>query len=155
MTDLTALALARRIKSRLAKLTSGYAAGPFHGPDASAFMSFTASDGRHYRGVVSPIIYNRIRPTGFDHIFGDRRPIDQLRLAEYASKAIGEMARVSKNDIDVANLDPWHKKGVAGFVVRATFGKLFLVEIREISTEEQLEEAREATAGTEDDEDES
>src|SRR3546814_18563584 len=45
------------------------------------------------------------RPIGFDHITGKSRAIDQLRLAEYSAKAVGAMARVSREDADVAELD--------------------------------------------------
>src|SRR3546814_10297085 len=83
------------------------------------------------------------RPIGFDHSTGKRRAIDQLRLAEYSAKAVGAMARVSREDADVAELDVWHKAGTAGFIVRSTAGDRFFVEVREIDVDRSEEHTSE------------
>ena len=146
MTTLASYDIARRIKSRFYKLTSGYTAGSFSKDLGTAYVNFTASDGRLYRAYVSMAASSFSRPIGFTHFIGKRRPIDQLRLAEYAAKAVGAMARVSREDADVAELDVWHKDGRAGFIVRSTAGVRFVVEVREIDVDEQIEEARRAIA---------
>jgi hypothetical protein len=150
MTALASYDIARRIVSRFRKLASGYTSGAFSDDLNTAFVSFTASDGRLYRAYVSMMAASFTRPVGFDHIIGKRPPIDQLRLAEYASKAVGALARVSNDDADVAELDVWHKNGTAGFIVRSTAGVRFVVEVREIDVDEQLEEARRAVAAKND-----
>lgn len=150
MTTLASYDIARRITSRFRKLTSGYAAGPFSNDLGTAFVNFTASDGRLYRAYVSMMAASFTRPIGFDHIIGKRRRIDQLHLAEYAAKAVGAMARVSNDDADVAELDVWHKDGKAGFIVRSTAGVRFVIEVREIDVDEQLDEARRAIAARND-----
>src|SRR3546814_10566859 len=122
MTTLASYDIARRITSRFRKLTSGYTSGSFSNDLGTAFVNFTASDGRLYRAYVAMAADTFARPIGFDHITGKRRAIDQLRLAEYSAKAVGPMARVSREDADVAELDGWHKAGTAGFIVRSTPG---------------------------------
>lgn len=138
---LDTLAIARRIKSRFHKISDGHAAGPLRN-GRNAYAEFI-TDGRVYRAYVSPLVTDKDpRPAGFDHIFGERLKVDQLRLAELASKSLSEMARVSKIDTDLAHMEPWHKNGVAGFVVHCTSGTSFLVEVSEVSFEHQLEEAK-------------
>lgn len=139
------LDIARRIVSRLRQSISlGYAAGPFHDGENGAMASFTAYDGRLYRAYVTCVDESQTRPAGFDHIMGERPKIDQLRIAEIVSKSLSAMARISTADTDVDELEPWHKAGVAGFFARSTAGDRFLIQIREISFEEQIDEARKA-----------
>lgn len=140
-----ALDIARRIVSRLRQSKSlGYASGPFHNGDDGATANFTASDGRLYRAYVTPVSEDHQRPLGFDHIIGERPRIDALRLADMLSGSLGNMVRISSSEEDVDALDPWHKDGVAGFHLRSTDGDRYVVEIREIGFDEQLDEARRA-----------
>src|SRR3546814_13500342 len=118
MTTPASYDIARRITSRFRKLTSGYTSGSFSNDLGTAFVNFAASDGRLYRAYVAMAADTFARPIGFDHITGKRRAIDQLRLAEYSAKAVGAMARVSREDAAVAELDVWPKAGTAGFIVR-------------------------------------
>src|SRR3546814_6438156 len=97
MTTLASYDIARRITSRFRKLTSGYTSGSFSNDLGTAFVNFTASDGRLYRAYVAMAADTFARPIGFDHITGKRRAIDQLRLAEYSAKAVGAMARSEEN----------------------------------------------------------
>ncbi len=138
---LTSLAIARRIKSRFARLTSGYAAGPFR-DGRDAHVDFL-SDGVTWRARVSPVVtLDDPRPAGFDHIFGARPKFDQLVLAEYASKHVAGMTKVCQRPEELAELEPWHKAGKAGFVVRCATGARFLVEVSEFTFEQQLAEAK-------------
>lgn len=138
---LNSLAIARRIKSRFARLTGGYAAGPLrNGRDA--YVDFL-SDGLTWRAYVSPIVtLENPRPAGFDHLFGERPRYDQIRLAEMASKHIAGMAKVCQRPEELAQLEVWHKAGKAGFVVRCASGARFLVEVSEFTFEQQLAEVK-------------
>src|SRR3546814_6506456 len=84
MTTLASYDIARRITSRFRKLTSGYTSGSFSNDLGTAFVNFTASDGRLYRAYVAMAADTFAPPIGFDHLTGKRRAIDQLRLAEYS-----------------------------------------------------------------------
>src|SRR3546814_15817204 len=78
MTTLASYDIARRITSRFRKLTSGYTSGSFSNDLGTAFVNFTASDGRLYRAYVAMAADTFARPIGFDHITGKRPPHDQL-----------------------------------------------------------------------------
>jgi hypothetical protein len=137
---LDTLAIARRIKSRFAKISGTYAAGPLaNGRDAYVDL---ITEGRCYRAYVSMLMGDEPRPVGFDHIMGERPRIDQLVLADLASKHVGAMAKVCQRPEEQAHLEPWHKDGKAGFVVRCAFGARFLVEVAEVLPLQQMEEAR-------------
>ena len=138
---LDTLAIARRIKSRFAKISGAYAAGP-RANGRNAYVELLTG-GRTYRAYVSMLVMDGDpRPTGFDHIMGERPKIDQLILAELASKHVGAMAKVSQRPEELAHLEPWHKDGKAGFVVRCVFGCRFLVEVTEVMPLRQMMEAR-------------
>src|SRR3546814_13917796 len=91
MTTLASYDIARRITSRFHKLTSGYTSGSFSNDLGTAFVNFTASDGRLYRAHVAMAADTFARPIGFHYISGNRRAIDQLRLAQYSAAAARAM----------------------------------------------------------------
>jgi len=120
--------IAARIKTRLSKLANRDIAGPFGNERASRinFHGFEAS----FMVDVTEITRNaEPRPTGFDHIMGERPKIDHLRIAEIASKSVSTMSRISKEEADLAELDVWHRRGIAGFLVRTRDDRRFKVEV--------------------------
>lgn len=146
--EMDAMNVARRIKSRFARIEGAYAAGPIaNGRDGLVDL---ITGGRTYRAYVKQLReQDRPRPAGFDHIMGKRPRIDPLMLAELASRHVGGMARISKSDEAVGQLDVWHKAGTAGFVATARDGTRFLVEVSEVTPMQQLEEAGAAVAAME------
>src|SRR3546814_13566033 len=98
MTTLASYDIARRITSRFRKLTSGYTSGSFSNDLGTAFVNFTASDGRLYRAYVAMAADTFARPIGFDYITGKPRAIDQRRLAEYSAKAAAAPARAPRDE---------------------------------------------------------
>lgn len=121
--------IAARIKTRFLKLANRDIAGPF-GNDRAARINFHGFDASFVVNVTEITKTADPRPTGFDHIIGERPKIDHFRLAEIASKSIGTMARVAKEDADLAQLEIWHKRGIAGFVVRTREDRRFKVEVQ-------------------------
>ena len=67
------------------------------------------------------------RPLGFDHIMGDRARVDQIRIAELAAKSVAGLAFVSKDETHVHDLEVWHRRGVAAFIVHTARGERYMV----------------------------
>lgn len=126
---MNAIDIAARIQTRFLKLANRDVAGPF-GTDRAARINFHGFDASFIVNVNEITKTADPRPTGFDHIMGERPRIDHLRLAEIASKSVGAMARIAKEDADVAQLEVWHKRGIAGFVVRTREDRRFKVEVQ-------------------------
>ena len=139
---LDALAIARRIKSRFARVTDAYAAGPLpNGRDAYVDL---LTRGRTYRAYVSLLLEGDPRPASDDTVPSDRPAIDQVSLAALASAHIASMAKVCQHPEEQASLKPWFRDGTSGFVVRCAFGTRFLVEVTEVKPLSILLAAREA-----------
>ena len=132
-----AMTIARRIKSRFARIESSYAAGPQRNGQ-SAFVDLLW-EGRTMQAYVKRIRdHDDPRAAGSEAVEGSRAHIDPLMLAELASKHVSGMARLSKAAEHVAELDVWHKDGRACFIAVANDGARFLVEVREIPAREQI-----------------
>jgi len=128
---MNALDIGTRIVTRVSKLANARPGTPTGTPHASR-VNFSV-DGDDFRFDVTAIVQDAApRPLGYDHLTGDRPRIDHIRLAEMVSKALGALAGVSKDDADVDDLDVWHKRGVAGFLVRTRQGDRYLVETRQV-----------------------
>jgi hypothetical protein len=67
------------------------------------------------------------RPFGYDHLFGERARVDQIRIAEIAAKSVAGLAFVSKDETHVRDLDVWHRRGVAAFIVHTNAGERYMV----------------------------
>lgn len=67
------------------------------------------------------------RPFGFDHIMGDRARVDQIRIAELAAKSVAGLAFVSKDETHARDLEVWHRRGVAAFIVHTARGERYMV----------------------------
>lgn len=146
--EIDAMNVARRIRSRFRRIDDAYTTGVHaNGRDAHCALM---TGGRTYRAYVKVLRErDQPRPVGFDHIIGTRPRIDPLMLAELASKHVAGMARISKADEAVDQLDVWHKAGTAGFIATARDGTRFLVEISEVTPMQQIEEARAAVTAME------
>ena len=135
---LDAFAIARRIKSRFAKVPSLYATGAVLN-GTKAVVTVTTDFGIRYHAVVTPVSGIPATPMGYSHLTGDGKRMDQIKLAALAAKAIAAMARVTMTD---EQLEPWHKDGVASFSVTSITGSVFLVEISEFTLDMELDYIR-------------
>src|SRR3546814_5557955 len=88
MTTLASYDIARRITSRFRKLTSGYTSGSFSNDLGTAFVNFTASDGRLYRAYVAMAADTFARPIGFDHITRSEEHTSELQSLMRISYAV-------------------------------------------------------------------
>lgn len=122
-----AIDIASRIRTRISKLANRDVAGPF-GTGRANRVTIHGFEGSFVIDVTRITPTADPRPTGYDHIAGERPRIDHLRIAEMASKAVGSMARTAKDDADVAELEVWHRRGIAGFIVRTKDDRRFMVE---------------------------
>lgn len=132
-----ALTIARRIKSRFARIEDSYAAGPMRN-GMSAYVELLWQ-GRTMQAHVRQIRdHDDPRAAGHEPVMGERARIDPLMLAEAASKHVAGMARLSKVAEHVAELAVWHKDGKASFIAVAGDGTRFLVEVREVQPLEHM-----------------
>lgn len=132
---LTSFDIARRISSRLRRLPSGYATAALR--TETGAMSCLTIGGRAYRATVRDLPADHVPPVGFTHIVDGPRH-NQLTIATLASKAVSGMARVACPAHEA--IDPWHKDGVASFVVRDRSGAGHLVEVFEYTFDMQMAE---------------
>jgi hypothetical protein len=128
---MNALDIGARIITRVSKISTSRPGTPVGSERAS--RTRVGVDGEDFQFDVTAIVQDADpRPLGYDHVVGDRPRYDHIRLAEMASKALSALAGVSKDPADVVGLEVWHKRGVAGFLVRTREGARFLVETRQV-----------------------
>jgi hypothetical protein len=124
---MNAIDIGTRFVKRLDRIANAWTGTPLGSARASRFD--VRIDGDTITIAITEIVQSADpRPCGYDHLTGDRPRYDHIRIAEMLSKHIATIAGFSKEDADIGQLDVWHKRGTAGFLIRTKEGTRFMVE---------------------------